>query len=886
MRTTSRLPGEFWRHVSGFVAPLVLTGIVSVSAETRDAGHRLSTSGFQSDRSALGDPKHGDVSVALRPRFERGAALRRSIGITAKLSPAPNGLGWSRYPTTVSFLCSDAPVSCTAPSLIDTDGASQTVNGTADDGVTTANTSGTVNLDQVAPLVSISSPAAVSATTSSSVSISADVSDALSGVLYATCNGEAATVTMGTISCTVSLGKGRNSIVVVAVDNAGNSASKGVIVTRTGTSTALHVSPSRRTIFQGQTIELVASDDFGQVVSGLTWTSDDSFTAAVVTDSGHSSVSGLASGTATITGTNGTLSLEVIITVASGGASNGTSAWDFAPVAGRSWYSVFYPYHVTEDSPAVLAADYDDNTYGVMLRALDHRGSEMWQENVPYVPLFADVYGGVILSTGTGIARVGGPTPWAWEPAGSMVSDWTQSPDGTLFGIERSIDASEDQFVVGLDGSNGALKFRRALPIGEYHSHDIDCFTGFNVDYATGAGFSRPIIGSDGALYIQVASGSSFSSYLPCGTGTRSGAGTNNMWRVTGSGSVSTTSISSMSYSGAGTDSHDIYSLGDVYPNNKGDALATWMFKAANTSTWVQKVTVVGSGTYDIDALPNFIDQNGIGYVSDGETLKAINMDDGSTVWSVADEGAVIEATAEGGVATSAGENVTVYDNAGNVEGTSSTPYIDGRPGCHLQNGICFGLAMVDDVYTLQAIAVPEIHRAATSFFAFGGNEQRVAAPAFRRVTTQKQAAVDALRFYGPLSVAANREYGAFLCHYSAGGWTVPAPAISEYSDTVDPYPCFIPGASNDGLWHTHTPFHEEGLSPADALCAKTGCPPKVSVTDGGAGKNWFVRGPCGVIVRWKYTGAYNDGHNYWDPSYREKELLEIPPGCTPGEEP
>lgn len=81
-------------------------------------------------------------------------------GISASVSPAPNANGWNSADVTVTFVCSDAlsgMVSCPAPITVTTEGAGQTVSGSAVDAAgNTATAAVTVNIDRTAPVVAIS----------------------------------------------------------------------------------------------------------------------------------------------------------------------------------------------------------------------------------------------------------------------------------------------------------------------------------------------------------------------------------------------------------------------------------------------------------------------------------------------------------------------------------------------------------------------------------------------------------------------------------------------------------------------------------------------------------------------------------------------------------
>jgi hypothetical protein len=149
--------------------------------------------------------------------------------VTAAVAPLPNAAGWNKSVTTVTFTCTDATsgiASCPSQVVVSVETASQTVSGTAADNAGNhAPASATVKLDKSAPIVSVTAPASGTTVTSSALSISGTVSDALSGIAGVTCNqGIAATLTNGTFTCNVVLVAGDNTITVTATDVAGNTA--------------------------------------------------------------------------------------------------------------------------------------------------------------------------------------------------------------------------------------------------------------------------------------------------------------------------------------------------------------------------------------------------------------------------------------------------------------------------------------------------------------------------------------------------------------------------------------------------------------------------------------------------------------------------------------
>jgi RHS repeat-associated protein len=239
--------------------------------------------------------------------------------ITAVVTPAPNAAGWNKSAATVTFTCSDATsgiATCPAPVTVTLETASQVVSGTATDRAGNQKSAiVTVKLDTTAPSIAITAPANGTSVISPSVSVSGTVSDALSGVGGVTCNTAPATVSGGSFTCVVPLVAGQNTITATATDVAGNTASDTRLVTL-ATLTTVAVTPSSSSLAIGSTATLTAratySDGTNQdVTAAATWTSS----AANVASVNAGTVTAVASGSATITATSGSVSGSATITV-------------------------------------------------------------------------------------------------------------------------------------------------------------------------------------------------------------------------------------------------------------------------------------------------------------------------------------------------------------------------------------------------------------------------------------------------------------------------------------------------------------------------------------------------------------------------------------------
>ena len=141
--------------------------------------------------------------------------------ISGGATSSPNAAGWYAAPVTVAFSCADTlsgVAACTGTTTLSADGADQAVHGAATDAAdnhASADVTG-IDIDQAAPVVTITTPPAGATYTVGQAIIAAySCSDPLSGI--DTCSG---TVPSGSAIDTGSAGS--KSFTVVATDVAGN----------------------------------------------------------------------------------------------------------------------------------------------------------------------------------------------------------------------------------------------------------------------------------------------------------------------------------------------------------------------------------------------------------------------------------------------------------------------------------------------------------------------------------------------------------------------------------------------------------------------------------------------------------------------------------------
>ncbi len=198
--------------------------------------------------------------------------------ITATVSPSANAAGWHNSTVTVTFTCADnlSVSTCPASATVSSDGTAQLVTGSAIDSAGNSTPiSVSINLDRTAPSVEIPAelPAAVA---SAALSFDAAISDSSSGLSGTTCNGVTAQTVGNPVTCSLTLNKGRNVIVVAAMDIAGNVGSDSAIVTLTPTAeaTSISVSPVSAGMIVGEERTFSVRDDQDRMLIATWETSD------------------------------------------------------------------------------------------------------------------------------------------------------------------------------------------------------------------------------------------------------------------------------------------------------------------------------------------------------------------------------------------------------------------------------------------------------------------------------------------------------------------------------------------------------------------------------------------------------------------------------------
>ncbi len=320
--TINNSPAVTWTSFNTHIATVGSNGLVTAVAVG-------STTIQASIGSAAGSATLKVVSSATLPT------------ITASASPSANVNGWNNANVTVSFVCQAGSaniVTCPPQQAVSTEGASQLVSGTVTDAAqSSASASVTVNLDKTPPALSNVSPADGTSVSTSTITATGSVSDALSGLATVTCNGAAATVSTGTFSCDVTLNPGINVIMIRVSDLAGNVAAASphvVLTTSWPAPQSIQITPSSVNLLVGDTQSFTAVDDQGHVRPEATWSVSDTSIAAfdpTVTNE----ITGVTVGQVTVTATVQGVTAQTTVNVLSS-MSDGTVQWSVSPAPGSA----------------------------------------------------------------------------------------------------------------------------------------------------------------------------------------------------------------------------------------------------------------------------------------------------------------------------------------------------------------------------------------------------------------------------------------------------------------------------------------------------------------------------------------------------------------------
>jgi hypothetical protein len=445
--------------------------------------------------------------------------------------PDANTRGWRNDKIFVRFLCRpDTP--CPEPITIETEGRGQVVKPSTADGRAVGEPI-VVNLDRTPPAIQIQTPAGGMRTTEAEVAIVAHVSDTLSGPADATCNGRPAPVAAaGIIRCRVPLAPGLNDIIVQASDQADNSASAGIRVTRTVDRGAIRILPETFSILLGRPRPLQVVDDADMPVSDVVWRVDNPSLAEMAqAQDGSHVITPKAIGVVTLTATRGDASAQAKVTIFDGRAYP----------AGAIWWKVGNlsilqtpdtPPRRDEQTPERPLVDMQKARDGhPIVRGIDERIGYMVWTIVPAIGpdelanhVRPHVNGGAIIvvrsKSGKRSAIVStGPlpdvAPWRYQSSGHVQPGVIEDVKGRITFVETP--ASGYPQLVTVEGRDGHVLWREYLPRGRQIVHGANCVEGASSWRELPAEVGPLSVGPKEALTFAMLNTDSLEDFSVCG---------------------------------------------------------------------------------------------------------------------------------------------------------------------------------------------------------------------------------------------------------------------------------------------------------------------------------------------------------------------------------
>lgn len=292
-----------------------------------------------------------------------------------------NAADWYSAPVTVSFQCSGGvpPLNCPAAQTVSGEGANQIASGTATDSAgNTATVLLTINLDQTAPTIDLSTPQNGTTILRPIIRVTGSVSDSLSGVASVTCDGAQATLSSDSYLCNVSLAAGLNSIQVRATDNAGNIAVTSQISVAYSpiAPNAIFITPGIANMAVGNTRSVRLVGDVGQTVSGATWSISDPMIVSITGDD-PPQLTAVAAGTATLTASFSQMQASMTVNVSGTALPFGTPLWTAGSITGSFLSSILPANPINDGDPDIYVID-GNNT----LEGFTSDGQMLWAVNV------------------------------------------------------------------------------------------------------------------------------------------------------------------------------------------------------------------------------------------------------------------------------------------------------------------------------------------------------------------------------------------------------------------------------------------------------------------------------------------------------------------------
>lgn len=705
--------------------------------------------------------------------------------VSASLTPAPNSAGWNNSNVTVNFSCGDSlsgVAVCPAPVTVSAEGVNQ-VSGTAiDKAGNSSQTAAFVSIDTTPPALSISSPANGSSVSSSPLTVSGSVSDAVSGVATVTCDGAPGTFSGGQFSCSVTLGSNSNTVQVTAADAAGNSASASVSVNYSDPSTtpppptlnppptAIQITPTVITMAVGERRSVSATDTLGRSIPA-TWGVDDSSVLQLNSDG---SMVALAPGAATVTATYQQLTAQTMVTVsAAGPLSIGTERWEVPPLdVNNDWINNFVAAEPTAPGSPDLYLLEGTSGSGTLVRALAGDGHQLWSTPLLSSSVTSNssfLWDNQQLQAGTtdgGLAVLdsqvfdGGnfnysqhsvikvdaasqAVAWTYNSPSFLNSTLAVHPDGDIYVVQtNNSSTTASAAVLVLNGATGQVKFTIPLPLssniyentGYDSSNNLVCQANNSVTVPALPNIGNLAVLPDGNVYLEV---ETTVETLNCQGGSFGGVSysdTLDLVQVQTSGLSSLTALEQ--FNDLVTQTHA--EPGYVVPDGQGGLLAGWnrlVSASSNDQAYVSHLlngakndyALPWSGSYPI-SFPMVLGEGGTVFAQQGAfsgQVLAFSVSNGVATAGQFGSAQILSALAGGGAMLSNNSQIFWMDNNGGSAVLSNTLGMYGLS--YFAGATWLGYSNADS--SLEAAVGPALQAGVTSWPMVAGNLTEQQAP-------------------------------------------------------------------------------------------------------------------------------------------------------------
>ncbi len=603
--------------------------------------------------------------------------------VRVSVLPPANAAGWHDAQVRLVYTCvaQSGVARCPDEKVVGDEGARQTVTAVVVDQAGTETTSSvTLSIDRTPPVLHMMAPTHGQVVTGTSVTVRGTVTDGLSGVAAARCNGAPATVIGDTVACTVAVRPGMNAVVLQVSDKAGNAAVAGVTVIGTVAPSRVTVAPENLTLKTGERHDLRLLNQAGVSVFGANWTANDSDVLSVAQRDAGVEVVALAPGTATVHADWNGLMAETVVTVvaAEGQLPYGTARASIRKLTPEATQKLFIATRVEADGPGFFVLETAPTAATLRTVSTDLTPLSVWSVPVEATMVLADRDGGVILSTGQsrGLLRLPGSEdarPWWYVPeCATSIRGPVQSFGRTIFALETADDGFGTDTIVGLDVSTGTVMFR--IPsLGRRHSWVLNGDgPGSVIDSGVRtAPMHTPVVGYDGAAYV----GASIEELsVDRGTGLRTDRVEAHLMRIEPDGAASTTMMESKDATRPASDPWLTVTLGRVIPDPRGGAHIEWTYSSGSTvaETRHGRGGTPGAPTALQGSLP--FSRVGDALTGYDEAGNAYDMDTSALRYKAPPGATFVSALVGGGAAYRVGTDLIQTDGAGTVVKTTSMP--------------------------------------------------------------------------------------------------------------------------------------------------------------------------------------------------------------------